>query len=87
MNQKRGRPKGERGPLLNREWMSADLPDLAFCWSCNLKRHVVSFNPRTRRGLCGPCHGMIFFRQTPLLRSLSEKEREERRERLFKEAA
>ena len=63
---------------LSYEVAANDLPALAFCWSCNWERPVVEFNPRTRRGLCGPCRGMI-FRGGPC-RGLSDAERGNRKQ-------
>jgi hypothetical protein len=60
------------------DFAARELPALAFCWSCNLKRPVVEFNPRTQCGLCGGCKAMI-FRAGPM-RGLTDEERKAKRE-------
>ena len=64
--------------MLRYDCPAHDLPALAYCWSCNLRRPVVEFNQRTRRGLCGACKGMI-FRGGPM-HGLTDEEKEKRRE-------
>jgi hypothetical protein len=60
---------------------AADLPDLAFCWACNLQRRVVEFNPRTRRGLCGACKSIIF--QGRPMHAMSTEERKARQDKIL----
>src|ERR1043166_3583357 len=71
-------PRDLRMIMLRYECEASELPALAYCWSCNLRRPVVEFNPRTRRGLCGTCKGMI-FRGGPM-HGRTHEEREKRRE-------